>query len=213
MKQITIENVIPKVFVGMPITSQVWQQKITFTTPEFCLIEAESGMGKSSLCSFIYGYRKDYEGRILFDDIDISRFTIEEWCRIRTHHISLLPQELRIFPELTALENIQIKNKLTHFKSETEIIEMLTRLELDKKVHSPAGLLSRGQQQRVAIVRALCQPMDFLFLDEPVSHLDVRNNKIAASLIVEELTAQNASAVATSVGAIIELPYNHKIKL
>lgn len=213
MKQITIENVIPKVFVGMPITSQVWQQKITFTTPEFCLIEAESGMGKSSLCSFIYGYRKDYEGRILFDDIDISRFTIEEWCRIRTHHISLLPQELRIFPELTALENIQIKNKLTHFKSETEIIEMLTRLELDKKVHSPAGLLSRGQQQRVAIVRALCQPMDFLFLDEPVSHLDVRNNKIAASLIVEELTAQNASAVATSVGAVIELPYNHKIKL
>lgn len=213
MKQIVVKGVVPQVFVGMPLTSQVWHQEISFTTPEFSLIEAESGMGKSSLCSFLYGYRKDYEGKILFDDADISQFSIEEWCRIRTHHISLLPQELRIFPELTALENVQIKNKLTDYKSEAEIVAMLTRLELDQKVHTPAGLLSRGQQQRVAIVRALCQPMNFLLLDEPVSHLDERNNKIAASLIVEELKAQNASAIATSVGAVIDLPYNHTLKL
>lgn len=213
MKQITVRGVVPQVFVGEPLDSQVWHRDITFTTPEFSLIEAESGAGKSSLCSFLYGYRKDYEGAILFDDTDISQFTIEQWCRVRTHHLSLLPQELRIFPELTALENIQIKNKLTHFKSEAEIVAMLARLELDKKVHSPAGLLSRGQQQRVAIVRALCQPMNFLLLDEPVSHLDVRNNKMAAALIVDELAAQNASAIATSVGAVIDLPYNRTLKL
>lgn len=213
MKQITVRGVVPQVFVGEPLDSQVWHRDITFTTPEFSLIEAESGAGKSSLCSFLYGYRKDYEGTILFDDADISHFTIEQWCRVRTHHLSLLPQELRIFPELTALENIQIKNKLTHFKSEAEIVAMLARLELDKKVHSPAGLLSRGQQQRVAIVRALCQPMNFLLLDEPVSHLDVRNNKMAATLIVDELAAQNASVIATSVGAVIDLPYNRTLKL
>ncbi len=213
MKHITVKGVIPRVFSGESLTSQVWHQEIDFAVPEFCLIEAESGKGKSSLCSFLYGNRHDYEGKILFDGEDVSTYSIERWCKIRTHHLSLLPQELRIFPELTALENIQIKNRLTHYKSESEIIKMLSRLELDSKVHTPAGLLSRGQQQRVAIVRALCQPIDFLLLDEPVSHLDVRNNKMVASLIVDELAEQQASVIATSVGAVIELPYNRVFKL
>lgn len=112
---------------------------------------------------------------------------------------------MRLFPELTAMENIRIKNRLTDFRTEAEILDMMRRLELEEKVNSPAGLLSVGQQQRVAIIRALCQPFDFLLIDEPVSHLDARNNRTVAQLIEEAAIAANAAVIATSVGNKITL--------
>ena len=90
---------------------------------------------------------------------------------------------------------------------------MLRRLEISEKVHQQAAYLSVGQQQRVAIVRALCQPMDFLILDEPVSHLDERNNEIVAQLIQEEASAQNAGIIATSVGNKISISFDEVISL
>ena len=64
----------------------------------------------------------------------------------------------------------------------------------------PVGKMSVGQQQRVGIIRALCQPFDFILLDEPVSHLDSRNNLIAARIIAEEADRQGAGIISTSVG-------------
>ena len=113
---------------------------------------------------------------------------------------------MRLFPELTVMENIGIKNRLTSYKSEKEIIEFLERLEIAHKADVPAGRLSVGQQQRVAIIRALCQPFDFLLIDEPVSHLDSRNNQTVASLIDEEAKKTGAGIIATSVGNKIQLP-------
>ena len=76
-----------------------------------------------------------------------------------------------------------------------------------------AGKLSLGQQQRVAFIRALCQPFDFLFLDEPISHLDDDNSRIMGELIIAEAKAQGAGVIATSIGKHIELPYNHILQL
>ena len=218
IKTITLNNVLPRVFAGSekesPVKdSQVWLHKLEFACTNNYLIEAESGTGKSSLCSFIYGNRNDYSGEILLDGENVRNFTIERWCELRTRALALLPQEMRLFPELTTMENIQIKNRLTGYKTESEILDMLRRLEISDKVHQPAAYLSVGQQQRVAIVRALCQPFDFLILDEPVSHLDERNNAIVARLIDEEAKAQNASVIATSVGNKINLPMSIQINL
>lgn len=215
---IILNNVLPRVFAGSenepPVKgSQVWLQKLEFHRPQSYLIEAESGTGKSSLCSFIYGNRCDYSGEILFDGVNVKSFSIARWSELRTHALALLPQEMRLFPELTVLENIQIKNRLTDYKTEGEILEMLRRLEISEKVHQQAAYLSVGQQQRVAIVRALCQPMDFLILDEPVSHLDERNNEIVAQLIQEEASAQNAGIIATSVGNKISISFDEVISL
>ncbi len=215
---IILNNVLPRVFAGSenepPVKgSQVWLHKLEFRQSQSYLIEAESGTGKSSLCSFIYGNRGDYSGEILFDGVDVKSFSIARWCELRTHALALLPQEMRLFPELTVLENIQIKNRLTDYKTEGEILEMLRRLEISEKVHQQAAYLSVGQQQRVAIVRALCQPMDFLILDEPVSHLDERNNEIVAQLIQEEASAQNAGIIATSVGNKINISFDEVISL
>lgn len=215
---IILNNVLPRVFAGSenepPVKgSQVWLQKLEFHRSQSYLIEAESGTGKSSLCSFIYGNRCDYSGEILFDGVNVKSFSIARWSELRTHALALLPQEMRLFPELTVLENIQIKNRLTDYKTEGEILEMLRRLEISEKVHQQAAYLSVGQQQRVAIVRALCQPMDFLILDEPVSHLDERNNEIVAQLIQEEASAQNAGIIATSVGNKISISFDEVISL
>ncbi|MCM1484484.1 MAG: ATP-binding cassette domain-containing protein [Muribaculaceae bacterium] len=209
---ITLENVLPRVFAGMegdePLrSSEVWLGNITFGKPGFYLIEAESGTGKSSLCSFIYGSRGDYSGVIRFGGRDIRTFSDREWCRLRCRSLAYLPQEMRLFPELTVMENIMIKNRLTGYRSIQWIRDALERMEIGVKADSPAALLSVGQQQRAAIVRAMCQPFDFLLIDEPVSHLDARNNGIAAGFIADEARAQGAAVIATSVGNKIQLPF------
>ncbi len=218
ISEITLEHTLPLVFSGMegeePLrSSQVWLNQGRFTLRGYYLIEAESGTGKSSLCSFIYGNRGDYSGRILFDGKDISTFSIERWCELRQKSLAYLPQEMRLFPELTVMENIDIKNRLTGFRSKEWIKSALERMEIGKKADVPASRLSVGQQQRAAIIRALCQPFDFLLIDEPVSHLDERNNSIAASLIAEEADRNGAAVIATSVGNKIQLPFTSILSL
>lgn len=216
---ITLQNLLPRVFRGMEDfesirRSQVWlKSPVTFERGCRVLVAAESGSGKSSLLSFIYGNRSDYEGNILFDGVNISGFSVSKWCDLRINSLALMPQELRLFPELTALENIQIKNRLTGHKSIDEIMQLLERLSIADKANSPVGKMSIGQQQRVALIRAVCQPFDFIFLDEPVSHLDDRNNRIVSEIICEEAARQNAGIIATSVGHHLLLPEARRIDL
>ena len=182
------------------ISSEVWQQEIILERGKRYLISAESGTGKSSMCSYIYGYRQDFSGIITFDGADILSLTVAQWCDIRTRHIAYLPQDMRLFGELPALENVELKNRLTGFKSREEIKRLFEAMGIADKMDSLASKLSIGQQQRVAIIRTLCQPCDFILLDEPVSHLDEENNRLVARLITDEAQRQGAGVIATSVG-------------
>ncbi|MBQ1737677.1 MAG: ATP-binding cassette domain-containing protein [Muribaculaceae bacterium] len=201
MKQIALNNTLPRVFAGHHgIHSDVWLQDIGLERGKRYLISAESGTGKSSMCSYIYGYRQDYSGAITFDGQDIRSLTIDQWCEVRQRHIAYLPQDMRLFGELTAMENVELKNRLTQFKSASEIGHLFEALGIADKQNSLASKLSIGQQQRVAIIRTLCQPCDFILLDEPVSHLDEENNRTVAEIIVKEAERQGAGIIATSVG-------------
>lgn len=208
---ITLRRVLPKVFRGSEnerrITgSSVWlARELRFERPMRYIVESESGAGKSSLCSFIYGERTDYDGEILFDNTPVRELDIDGWCALRRESLAYLPQDMRLFPELTVMENILLKNRLTDFRSEAEILRQLERLEISEKADKPAGMLSIGQQQRAALVRALCQPFDFLLVDEPVSHLDARNNATVAALIDEEASSRDAAVIVTSVGNNLSL--------
>lgn len=211
ISKIILENTLPSVFDDMRqsahiVASQVWLREVELTKPGNYMIYAESGTGKSSLCSFIYGARRDYTGRILFDGEDVRDYSPTKWSELRKRSLAYLPQQLSLFPELTAFENIEIKNRLTGFKTRKEILDMLDAMGIPEKADVRAQYLSIGQQQRVAIVRALSQPFDFLLLDEPVSHLDARNNSIVASIIAQAAREQGASIIATSVGNNISLP-------
>ena len=214
MNDITLHNTLPAIFAGRDDTpSDVWLTELAFERGHHYLITAESGTGKSSLCSYLFGYRIDYSGTISFDGQDIRSLSIADWCRIRSSEIANLPQDMRQFNELTTLENIRLKNDMTGFKSDAQIDRMLEQLGIADKRDTLVSRLSIGQQQRVAIVRTLCQPASFILLDEPVSHLDVANNRILADLVTAEAKAQGAAIIATSVGNNVAITVDRHLAL
>lgn len=214
MEIIGLTHVLPAVFAGREDNdSEIWLRDLTFERGKHYLVSAESGTGKSSLCSYIYGYRNDYSGTISFDGKDIAGMTVKDWCDVRCNHIAYLPQELRLFPELTAMENVELKNRLTGFKSRDEILRLFELLGIPEKTDSSVSRLSIGQQQRVAIIRTLCQPFDFIVLDEPVSHLDATNNGIVAGLVTDEAKRQGAGVISTSVGNNVMISVDKEFRL
>ena len=209
MDSIVLQKVVPQVLAGQAMTaSDVWLHDFTFERGKRYLVVSASGTGKSSLCSYIYGYRADYQGTISFDSRDIRSLTPADWQRVRRKSVSLMFQELRMFPELTAWENVRLKNNLTGYKSREEVEALFQVLGMSDKLHEPVGRLSFGQQQRVAFVRCLCQPFDFLLLDEPVSHLDDANALMMAQVLDEELQRQEAGLIVTSVGKHLPMTYD-----
>jgi len=214
MNTIQLHYTLPEVFKHRTdIHSEIWHQEVTFEREKLYLIEANSGTGKSSLCSYIIGYRQDYEGIIQFDDDNIRNYGVSQWVNMRQHHLSHLFQELRLFPELTALENVMIKNSLTGFKKKSDILEWFDRLDIGDKVNAKVGMMSFGQQQRVAMIRALVQPYDFILVDEPTSHLDETNATIMGVMLLEEAKKQGAGVIVTSIGKHMDLPYERRFLL
>ena len=213
MERIELLHTLPQVFQGRELQSQIWLQDVTFQKGQTYLVEANSGPGKSSLCRYIIGYRKDYLGTIRFDGKDIRKHQVSEWTSLRKRNLSLLFQELRLFPELTAMENVQIKNGLTAHKSRKEIEAWFERLGIAEKMDAKVGRMSYGQQQRVAMIRALVQPFDFLLVDEPISHLDDENSAIMADIMMEEVRKQEAGVIVTSIGKHMSLSYDKTFRL
>lgn len=214
MKTVTFSNVTPKVFQNVgDLNSEIWQTEATFEQGKTYLVEAESGKGKSTFCSYILGYRNDYTGTVLFDNEDIRAYSPRRWAENRQRHISHLFQELRLFPELTAMENVQIKNQLTGHTDEKTILSWFERLGIADKAGQKIGLMSFGQQQRVAMIRALAQPFNVLLADEPISHLDDRNSAIMAEIMLEEARKQEACVIVTSIGKHMDINYEKVYRL
>lgn len=214
MNKIELKNTLPEVFATRDdIKSDVWHHEVSFERGELYLVEAGSGTGKSSLCSYIFGYRKDYQGIICFDDNNICNYKVKDWVDIRKKTLSHLFQELRLFPELSAYENVAIKNNLTGFKTRKQIVQWFEALGIADKWDAKVGRMSFGQQQRVAMIRALVQPFDFLFADEPISHLDDINSSIMADIMMTEAREQGAGVIVTSIGKHMELNYDKTYKL
>ena len=142
MDHIHLQHTLPQVFAGRDtVISQVWHQDIVFDKGKRYLIEASSGTGKSSLCSYIYGYRRDYQGIISFDGRNIRSFSVGEWADVRKHSLSILFQELRIFPELTALENVLLKNRLTISHLDNDNSAIMSRLLMEEAGKQGAGII------------------------------------------------------------------------
>lgn len=214
MDNIQFQNVVPHVFQSRDNSdSEIWGKDVTFQKGHLYLLESASGRGKSTFCSYLLGYRNDYSGQVLFDGHDTKVFRSSQWTDVRKLHVSLLFQELRLFPELTAWENVEIKNRLTSHTAAETIRSWFDMLGIGDKKDALIGEMSYGQQQRVALMRALVQPYDFIVLDEPISHLDDQNAAIMGEIVMEEARRQGAGVIMTSIGKHIPLNYEKTVRL
>lgn len=188
-----LDKVVPD-FISIK-SSEIWGNKISIQPGVHLHIVAPSGSGKTSLMHFIYGIRKDYSGDILWNEKNLKSFSDEQIATYRQKEISIIFQDLRLFPTESAFENIEIKRKLNPFVTEQQVIDMARRLGIENKLSQSAQTCSYGEQQRIAIIRALTQPFKFLLLDEPFSHLDEVNRSKAADLIYEQCERRNAAMI------------------
>jgi ABC-type lipoprotein export system ATPase subunit len=177
------------------------------------LVKSASGKGKTSIVHSIYGTRRDYDGTVTLDGAEARSIPPLEWASIRREKLAVVFQDLRLFPELSGIDNLLLKNRLTDAKTEAEIWEIADRLGVDRVLKQTAGTMSFGQRQRVAVARALAQPFEALLLDEPFSHLDRENAEIVRALVEEEAARQKASIVLTTLEDDREFSYDQTTTL
>jgi ABC-type lipoprotein export system ATPase subunit len=207
--QLTISNLLPTYFPETrKQTSEVWGRQLCFSPGEMIKIVAPSGSGKTSLMHFLYGLRNDYNGDISYEaGHSIKTFSAEDFAAQRREKVSIVLQDMRLLPEQTVYENLFIKHQLQPYHPVERIKEMTERLGIGSKLASKAKTCSYGEQQRVAIVRALLQPFQFLLLDEPFSHLDNNNSMKAMELMLEEAAARGAAIIFADLERIDYFPF------
>jgi len=212
--QLSIQQLLPDYFdQSRKKNSEIWGKELHFKKGEFIKIVAPSGRGKTSFMHFVYGLRKDYSGKILFDENDIGIFSQENFAELRKNKLSMVFQDLRLFEEQTVRENINIKRQLNPFYSKEKINKFCDRLGIGDKLDAKIGNCSYGEQQRVSIVRALMQPYDFLLLDEPFSHLDENNAQQAMQLILDETKQREAGIIFADLERVDYFPYSRLFHL
>ncbi len=205
--KIVLKNIAPHPLIGaFSSQTEIWNKEVSLNEEAFIHVQAPSGTGKSTLLGILYGTRFDFDGSL---DLEADG----DWSDLRTNSLSIVFQELELLGDLTALENIQLKNQLTAHLSDAQIHQMAIDLGVENLMNRRVGLLSRGEKQRVAIIRAMCMPFKWLFLDEPFSALDEKNTLAAITLIKKEVERNAAGLVLANLYDDNYFDYNQRLKL
>lgn len=195
------------------VENSLWNTELVLEKGKKIVVEAPSGRGKSTLIHLLFGVRNDYTGEIRYDGKLLSSFSTQAWSSCRKDDVSIVFQDLQLFPQLTVLENLQVKNSLTNHLSNAALIALIEMVGLSEKINVKCCKLSIGQQQRVAIIRSICQPFSWLLLDEPFSHLDAKNAVICMDLINQECQKQGAGWILTALGPHLTSDFDQLILL
>ena len=156
---------------------------------EFLGIMGPSGSGKTTLLHMLGLLDVPTSGKIVIDDMDLSRLTDYEKTMFRLYKLGYVFQDYALVPDLTVMENVSLTAMLrkdrTEEQSEKDSFEILQKIGLcDRRDHLPREL-SGGQQQRVSLARAMVNKPDILFADEPCANLDTENSRIVLELFKE----------------------------
>ena len=213
----TLDNLVPIPLSDQLQQSNVWAGHCHLEVSKRYFLEAPSGRGKTTFQHILYGLREDYTGTVrvqaLGQEWDLKDLTLDQWASIRQQELSVVFQDLRLFLNLSAWDNIQIKNQLTNYHTDNQIRTMAERLEVATLLDKKCGQMSYGQRQRIAIIRALCQPFRFLIMDEPFAHLDSANVARCCALIQEECSKQGAGFAVASLEEQYKFEYDEVLGL
>ncbi len=159
-------------------------------------IVGPSGSGKTTLLYLLSTIETPDRGTVYFDDVDLFSMDEDERARFRARHFGFVFQHFYLIPYLNALENVLLRFYLKGSKPDRRrAVEVLRRLGIDeiKKPYEYSG----GQQQRIAIARAIATNPDVLFADEPTGNLDSRNSRIVFDILREIASGGKIVVVAT----------------
>ena len=148
-------------------------------------IVGASGAGKTTLLQIIGTLSRPDAGKVWLDGTEVHGLRERDLARFRNQHIGFVFQFHHLLPEFTALENVCIPaliNKQSRKKAESKAREILTFLGLDHRLEHKPDELSGGEQQRVAVARALINDPLVIFADEPSGNLDSKNKQELHSL-------------------------------
>lgn len=183
-------------------------KNITFSVNkgEFISIIGASGSGKSTLLHLISGIDKPTSGKIYIQDEDISKYNMNQLTIFRRRHIGVIYQFYNLVPILTVRENIELPIRLDNRRIEDKKLKyIIDLLNLSGKESYLPTQLSGGEQQRVAIGRAIINNPSIILADEPTGNLDTKNS----DEIMEYLKYSNKKYNQT----IIMVTHNEKIAL
>src|ERR1700722_17917221 len=185
---------------------------------EWIAIMGPSGSGKTTLINILGGLDTPTSGQALVDGTDVARLDESGLTRFRAETIGFIFQQFHLVPYLTALENVMLAQYFHSTTNETEARQALVRVGLGDRVEHLPAQLSGGEQQRVAVARALINQPKLILADEPTGNLDEANEKIVLDLM-RELHAQGRTILmvthAGSIGALadrrIDFSHGHLI--
>jgi putative ABC transport system ATP-binding protein len=154
-------------------------------TGEWVALMGPSGSGKTTLINILGGLDTMTSGRVVVDDVDLSKLRENELVRYRAEKVGFVFQQFHLVSYLTAVENVMLAQYFHSLTDEKQAEEALKRVGLgDRLTHLPAQL-SGGEQQRVAIARALINEPKLILADEPTGNLDEANEEIVLQIFRE----------------------------
>jgi putative ABC transport system ATP-binding protein len=186
MSYIKVSNVVKEFGHGDAKVTAVRGVDLSIEQGEFLSIMGESGAGKSTLLSMLGGLLSPSDGTILIGDVDIYRLKKDKLADFRREFMGFIFQSFQLVPYLSVTENVQLPLAVTHH-SESEkkslALSALERVGLEDKAHRLPNQLSGGEQERVAIARAVVNEPPILFADEPTGNLDSKNSTEVMNLL------------------------------
>jgi len=191
---------------------------VTFTVApgEWVALMGPSGSGKTTLINILGGLDTLTSGRVIVDDVDLSRRTESQLVRYRSEKVGFVFQQFHLIPYLSALENVMLAQYFHSITDEKQAEDALHRVGLgDRLTHLPAQL-SGGEQQRVAIARALINQPKLILADEPTGNLDEANEALVIDIFRALhnaghtiLMVTHDPDIARQAGRRIELAHGH----
>jgi putative ABC transport system ATP-binding protein len=152
---------------------------------EWIAIMGPSGSGKTTLINILGGLDTPTSGRAIVDGTDVARLDEDGLTRFRAEKIGFVFQQFYLVPYLTALENVMLAQYFHSTTEEREARAELERVGLGDRIDHLPGELSGGEQQRVAVARALINQPKLILADEPTGNLDEANEQIVLRLLGE----------------------------
>ena len=188
-KLITANNLVKSYQNNKKIKLEVLKSvSLEIIANKVSVIIGASGAGKSTLLHLLAGLDRPDSGNVFYNELDIFNLSDEKLAHFRNKNVGLVFQFHHLLPEFTALENVAIPQMIegkSLSESSKRAKELLESVGLTQRVEHKPAELSGGEQQRVAVARALANDPEVIFADEPTGNLDSANSDAIHNLIVE----------------------------